>query len=164
MRRRLTLVTLIAALAGCQMMSGDAKQTKSSAAAEHRTLTPDKLQWQAAPPSLPPGAQVAMLEGNPARPGYFCMRIRFPQNYSIPPHWHPNHERVTVISGTLFLGQGETFDEPSAQALTPGSYSTMPPRMRHYGYTRQPAEIQLTTIGPWAINYLNPADDPRNKK
>src|SRR5947209_4265774 len=71
---------------------------------------PSALKWQDGPPTLPAGAKFALLEGNPAKPGPFVMRIKFPDGFRVPPHTHPKPERVTVISGTLYLGMGEKFD------------------------------------------------------
>jgi hypothetical protein len=91
------------------------------------------------------------------------MRAVLPANYRIPPHWHPGVERLTVLSGTMYLGMGERFDESAGQALPAGSYAAMPAGMRHFAYTKGETTIQLGTNGPWAITYLNPADDPRPK-
>lgn len=91
------------------------------------------------------------------------MRLKFPDGYAVAAHTHPNTERVTVIAGTLHLGMGPEFDKSSAQALSAGSYSTMPPGMQHYAWAEGETILQLATIGPWKINYINPADDPRKK-
>jgi quercetin dioxygenase-like cupin family protein len=122
---------------------------------------PDEIEWKDPPPSLEPGAQVALLEGNPGEAGYFTMRIRMPDGYHISPHWHPNVERVTVISGTFLLGAGDTLDAESANAFEAGSYTSMPPEMRHFAIAEGDTVVQLTSIGPWEINYINPDDDPR---
>jgi quercetin dioxygenase-like cupin family protein len=123
--------------------------------------TPDLIQWKPGPPTLLPGSQMAILEGDPNKPGFFCMRLRFPDGFKVMPHWHPKQERVTIISGTLNLGMGDTYNPAATRALTAGSYSTMPPGTRHFAFATGVTEIQLTTNGPWAINYVNPADDPR---
>src|SRR4051812_41863405 len=74
---------------------------------KHEVLvTPADLKWQAAPPSLPKGAKVALLEGDPSKKGPFVMRVKLPDGYKIAPHTHPQDERVTVLSGTLYLGMG----------------------------------------------------------
>jgi quercetin dioxygenase-like cupin family protein len=130
----------------------------------HTIVRPDQVKWADGPPSLPPGAKFAVLEGDPAKAGFFVMRAMLPANYRIPPHWHPTVERITVLSGTMYLGMGERFDESAGQALPAGTYATMPPGMRHFAWTQEPTVIQLGTNGPWAINYLNPADDPRQQK
>ena len=161
---RLIMSCLVAlSLCGCASMHHSS--TPSSSPADkplpQRMYAEDQIQWRPGPPSLLPGAQMAILEGDPAKPGFFCMRLRFPDGYKVMPHWHPKQERVTVIAGTLNLGMAETYNGAATRALTAGSYSTMPPGMRHFGFATGVTEIQLATNGPWAINYVNPADDPR---
>ena len=119
------------------------------------------IQWQAGPASLPAGTQFALLEGDPSKAGYFALQIRMPDGYVIPPHWHPVQERVTVLSGTFHLGQGEAVNRQQTQALSAGSYFSLAPRMNHFAVAEGETVIQLTSIGPWQINYVNPADDPR---
>jgi hypothetical protein len=119
------------------------------------------IRWQSGPASLPPGAQMAVLMGDPGEPGPFTMRLRLPANYRIPPHFHQGDEVVTVISGTFHVGMGETFDEAHTVALTAGSYGAFPTGMAHYAFTRVETVIQLNNVGPWAVTYVNPADDPR---
>ncbi|HKW50690.1 MAG TPA: cupin domain-containing protein, partial [Candidatus Eisenbacteria bacterium] len=80
-------------------------------AAEHRYFTPADFKWQDAPPSMPKGSKIAVLEGDLGSPGPFTMRVMVPAGYRIPPHFHPGIEHVTVLSGSLFMGLGEKFDE-----------------------------------------------------
>ena len=124
-------------------------------------VRPEQVKWKDGPESLPAGAKFAVLEGDPAKAGYFAMRVMLPAGYRIPPHWHPNVERVTVLSGTMLLGMGDSSDTGATEALPAGSYVSMPPRMRHFARTEVPTVVQITTTGPWAIHYLNQADDPR---
>lgn len=124
--------------------------------------TPDQFQWKDGPPSLPPGAQFVVVEGDPSKKGeYFALRLRLPDGYRIPPHWHPVHERLTVLSGTFHLGQGDTVAQDKMQPLPAGSYFMMPPESRHYARAEGETIVQLTSIGPWEIRYVNPKDDPR---
>jgi quercetin dioxygenase-like cupin family protein len=125
--------------------------------------SPDKIQWKEGPKSLPPGAKLAVLEGDPSKEGPFVMRLRFPDRYSIPAHTHPKTERVTVLSGTLFIVMGEPLDKKRARSMPAGSYGYWPAGMKHLGWAEGETVIQLHGIGPWSIKYLNPADDPRNK-
>jgi anti-sigma factor ChrR (cupin superfamily) len=134
---------------------------KKDMAALHR---PDGLKWQDGPPSLPPGAKFAVLEGDPAKPGPFVFRVKVPDGYKIPPHTHPKPERVTVISGTFNLGMGDKFDQTKTEALSAGTYGTWPAGMKHFVWTKGETVVQFHGDGPWAIEYLNPADDPRKKK
>ncbi|MBC7790030.1 MAG: SgcJ/EcaC family oxidoreductase [Anaerolineae bacterium] len=129
----------------------------------HGMVAPSELKWTDAPPSLPRGAKVAAIEGNPAEPGPFTMRVMLPDKYRIPPHQHPGVEHVTVISGTFHLGMGERFDAGSGRALTAGSFSYMPARMPHYAWSTGETVVQLHGQGPWGITYVNAADDPRTK-
>jgi hypothetical protein len=110
---------------------------------------------------------MAVLEGDPKREGIFTIRLKFPSNYRIKPHWHPAVERATIISGTLYFGHGEKVEKvvagKSYDAET-GSFSLMPERKVHYAWTGPSgAVIQVTGVGPWTVNYVDPADDPRNQ-
>ena len=134
-----------------------------SAPAAQAMIRPDDIEWKDGPPSLPRGAQYAILEGDLSKEGYFGMRLKLPNGYEVPPHTHPNVERVTIISGTLHLGMGDKRG-PGATALPAGSYSFMPAGMKHFAWTEGETVLQLATIGPWAINYVNPSDDPRRKQ
>lgn len=122
---------------------------------------PGDIEWQDGPKSFEPGSQFAVLEGDPGEPGFFNMRIKMPDGFHISPHTHPNVERVTVISGTFHLGHGEELDKEAAEPLEAGSYFSLPPEMIHYAIAEGETVIQLTSIGPWVINYVNPEDDPR---
>ncbi|WP_416672688.1 cupin domain-containing protein [Egbenema bharatensis] len=124
---------------------------------------PETVEWQAAPPSLEPGAEVALLEGSPSELGVFTMRIRMPDDFYISPHWHPGVERVTAISGLFQLGTGDELNRATTETLEPGSYVSMPPEFRHYAIAEGDTVIQLTSVGPWEVNYINPDDDPRLK-
>jgi quercetin dioxygenase-like cupin family protein len=130
----------------------------------HILFTVGDVEWRAAPASLERGAEVAVLEGNPGEEGIFTMRIRMPDGFHIAPHWHPNVERVTVLSGTFLLGSGEVADRDRVERLEAGSYTSMPPGMRHYAFAEGETVIQLTSVGPWVINYINPEDDPRQRE
>lgn len=138
-----------------------AQAPHGSASHEHRLLLPDEMQWSAGPASLPPGAQVAVLEGNPAQAGPFTLRLRLPDGYRIAPHWHPGIEHVTVLSGVFIVGQGEHAGAHPTRELSRGGFMLMPPQTPHYASTRGETVLQLHGVGPWAVNYVNPADDPR---
>jgi quercetin dioxygenase-like cupin family protein len=127
----------------------------------HLIYAPGDVAWVDAPPSLEEGAQVAVLEGDPGAPGIFTMRIRMPDGFLIAPHWHPNVERVTVLSGAFLLGSDETVEPEAAVRLEPGSYTAIPPETVHYALADGETVIQLTSVGPWELNYADPGDDPR---
>ena len=128
----------------------------------HKMVTPAELKWSDVP-SLPAGAKIAVIEGpmNEAVP--FTVRLKFPAKYRIPPHFHPATERVTVLSGTFHMGQGEKFDRKNAKALKAGAIAIMQPKTPHFAWTSGETIVQLHGTGPWGVTYLNPADDPRKK-
>lgn len=121
----------------------------------HVLIAPEAIEWEDAP-FLSPGATMAYLEGAPGEAAPFTLRVRLPAESRIELHVHPTTERVTVLSGTFHLGIGETFDQPTAQPLGPGSVAIMPPGMPMYAFTREETEIQIHGIGPWAVRYLSP--------
>lgn len=133
-------------------------------AADHIMLKAGDLKWAAGPASLPPGSQVAVLEGDLASEGIFTARLRLPANYRIPAHWHPAFEHVTVISGSFWMGLGDKFDEAVLHEIPAGGFAVMSPGQRHFAATKGETVIQLHGMGPWQIYYVNPADDPRAAK
>ncbi len=132
-----------------------------SAADEHTMVKPNDVKWSAGPPVLPKGAETAVLYGDPSKDGLFAMRVKMPKGYQIAPHTHAKPEVVTVLSGTLRLGMGETADSGKAQALPVGSFFAVSPGMAHYVSADEDTVIQINTTGPWGLNYVNPQDDPR---
>ena len=158
MKRILLVAALAVAAAAFAFGQGTSHTT------DHGFFSTADIKWVDGPASLPAGAKVAMLEGNPAQEGPFTMRLQLPDGFQIQPHWHPAVEHVTVISGTFNLGMGEKFDKSAGRALAAGSFAFMPPGMRHYAWTTGETVLQVHGMGPWKINYVNPADDPRNRK
>jgi quercetin dioxygenase-like cupin family protein len=124
-------------------------------------VSPDAMQWGPAPAILPPGAKVAVLDGDPTKPGLFTMRLSLPDGYRIPPHFHPVDEHVTVISGTFQVGMGETFDGSKLSTLSAGTFGMMPAGMRHFVQAKGATVLQLHGTGPWKLTYVNPADQPK---
>jgi anti-sigma factor ChrR (cupin superfamily) len=132
-------------------------------AMDHMAVQPNALKWGPAPPGLPPGAQVAVVTGDPGKDGPYVIRAKMPSGYKIPPHFHPTAENVTVLSGTFHIGMGDTFDSKKGEALKTGGFFTADKGMHHYGWTSGVTVIQVHGMGPFAITYVNPSDDPRNK-
>jgi len=165
-RQLLVLMTLLAALAlPASLNAADAPKPESAAPATgHRVFLPADVKWVDAPPSLPKGAKVFVLQGDPQAPGPFAMRIRLPAGYKVPPHFHPADENVTVLSGTFSMGMGDAWDDAKMRAMPPGSFSIMPASAHHFAGTKTGAVIQVNAMGPWGITYVNPKDDPRNQK
>ena len=122
------------------------------------------LKWGAAPPVLPKGAKVAVLYGDPFKPGPYTMRLSVPANYKIAPHWHSLTENLTIISGTLYIGMGDKAVAKQARALAAGGYHYLPAKAHHFAFTKAATVIQIAGDGPFDINYLDAKDNPAAKK
>src|SRR5688572_7026716 len=121
---------------------------------DHVMFRGPDLKWSAGPPSLPPGAQVSVLEGNPADEGIFTIRLKVPANYRIPPHWHPAWEHITVIDGAFWMGRGEKFDDSVLHEIPAGGFGAMAPGVRHFAMAKVPTVLQLHGMGPWQLYYV----------
>jgi quercetin dioxygenase-like cupin family protein len=124
----------------------------------------NEIKWGPVPPVLPAGAKIAVLSGDPAGTGLVTIRLKMPAGYKIPPHWHPTDEHVTVISGTFALGMGDVLDEKQSKTLKAGGYGVAQANMHHFAWTSTGAVVQVHMMGPFKITYVNPADDPSQKK
>jgi quercetin dioxygenase-like cupin family protein len=159
----LLFVVIIAACAG-----GDS----SKITAQAPTLTAERTaegmdhstetNWGPAPPVFPPGAQFAVVQGDPSVPGaLFTVRLRFPNGYILPPHRHPTDENVTVLKGTFMVGLGENFSRDGLQVLKEDGFITAPAGMAHFASARGITEVQVHAMGPFELTYVHPEDDPR---
>src|SRR5678816_260891 len=126
----------------------------------HAMLEAASLKWGDAPPSLTKGAKLAVIAGDPSKAGPFVIRLQVPAGYKVAPHWHPGDENLTILSGTAALGMGDSFDESKMQSVGVGGYAALPAQMHHYLLAKSAATIQVHGMGPFVINYINPADDP----
>ena len=118
------------------------------------------IKWGPAPPSLPKGVEFAVLSGDPGKDGLYVVRLKMPAGYKIPAHNHPTTENVTVVSGNFHIGMGDYLDEKKGIELTSGGYGEAPAKMNHYAWITSPTIVQVHGQGPFAITYVNPADDP----
>jgi quercetin dioxygenase-like cupin family protein len=135
-----------------------------AADARHHTVTPaSAVQWGPAPPSLPPGAQAAVLFGNPTKEGPFVLRLKFPAGFEIPPHRHSKDEYLTVIAGGFALVAGETLDRSAVRPLPPASFVHLPAGMPHAARAEVETIVQINGVGPFDVIYLDPDDDPRRQ-
>ena len=153
------LPTFAVALVGSLAVTAPAQSMEG-----HKIVPVQEIKWGPAPGSIPPGAEAAVLYGDPGKEGLFALRLKLPKNYHIAPHTHPKPEVVTVISGAFRFGMGETADRSRAQPLPAGSMFACAPGMAHFVYADEDTVIQLNSNGPWGITYINPKDDPRQKK
>ncbi|PYK64394.1 MAG: hypothetical protein DME50_13875 [Verrucomicrobia bacterium] len=154
----------IISVAAALVFAAEESQSTATSATEHRVTKPSDLKWGEAPPGLPASAKVAALNGDPTQAGPFTVRLKAPADYKVMPHTHPTDERLTVISGSFRIGMGERFDETKMQEMGPGSYIVLPSGMAHFAKSAKESIVQIDSEGPFQINYVNPADDPRNAK
>jgi hypothetical protein len=129
----------------------------------HTVVSGDAIAWGPAPPSLPLGAEAAVLLGNPAMEGPFVLRLKFPAGFVVPPHRHSKDELVTVISGGFAVGTGERANLSGAKPLPPGSFVHLPAGMPHYASVAVETVVQVNGVGPFDVTYIDPKDDPRKK-
>jgi quercetin dioxygenase-like cupin family protein len=129
----------------------------------HVMSAPKDMKWGAAPPVFEKGSMMSVVSGDPSKEGLYCVRLKMPAGYRINPHWHPTDENVTVISGTFALGMGEKFDKATMKELPPGGFALLPAQMRHYAMAKTAAIVQVHGMGPFALTYVNPADDPTQR-
>jgi quercetin dioxygenase-like cupin family protein len=127
-------------------------------------MAPGDVKWGPAPPALPPGAQAAVMAGDPGGAGFVSIRAYLPAGYTVKPHTHPSDEHVTVLSGTMAFGMGDAIDPAAEKEIGVGGYFAAQANMHHYAIAKTPAMIQIDFMGPFGITYINPADDPRNAK
>ena len=165
--KRLSALLGVALLSCTPLGSAQPDLGESKAGGEmHRQtmILPDDVKWGPAPAKLPPGAKLAVLDGDPSKPGApYTFRVKLPDGYSVPPHTHPVDEHVTVIRGTILLGMGERFDRAKLRELPAGSYARLPKGEPHFNLYKGETVVQFHGIGPYEIHYLNPADDPSRK-
>src|SRR3990170_3965515 len=154
MRRTTVSAAILAIVVGVIGLAGQAGGTT-----DHAFIQPADVKWGAAPASLPPGAQGAVLQGDPAKPGPFTLRLKLPDGYRIPPHYHPAIEHITVIQGTFVVGMGEKVNVGTEKSLGAGSFAFMPAGMRHFVRAQGETIVQLHGTGPWGITYVNPRLD-----
>ena len=171
--------TIASTMTAAAILWGVSAGVTQAQAHNHVIQTPQEAQWGPAPPMLPPGAQIAVLSGNPTQPVPYAVRLKFPAHYAIPAHSHPTDEHVVVVSGAVTFGMGDSLTKGPAnktlaaayapasarKTLAAGGFALMPANMNHFAYTAaQETTIVLYGQGPVEFKYVNPADDPRSAK
>lgn len=168
MRKLFVVVLMLAGMAtaqGAKPKTAAKTPSKAPTAAGAVTVaTPGKINWMAAPPNLPAGAQIAVLAGNPGAAGPFVIRLKFPDGYKVMPHWHPTPENVTVLSGEFRVAMGDRWDDSKLQSLAAGSFVSVPAHHSHYATAKGATEVQVHGNGPFKLVYVDTADDPSKKK
>jgi quercetin dioxygenase-like cupin family protein len=145
------LAVLVAASSMVPGASGCTGQSSAGPASPHWVV----------PPVLPPGAFIAVVSGDPTRPGPFTLLVSMPNGYRIPPHSHPSYEHVEVKEGTLLVGTGDELDPKMTQALAAGDSATAPAGMHHFSIAKGRTLLSATFMGPYTITYVRAEDAPK---
>ena len=124
-------------------------------------LTPSEMKWMPQGGLVLPGMEQTNLVGDPAKPGPYTIRLKFPAGYKVAPHTHPDSREVTILSGTWYTGYGEKFDPAALKELPAGSFYTEPANVAHFVEVREPVLIQVSGTGPSGRKFVNPADNPK---
>ena len=127
------------------------------------TAKPTALHWGPAPAVFPKGAKMAVVAGDPGLAAPFTVELAMPAGYKILPHFHPTDEAVTVKKGTLLIGMGDTFDASTMKPMKIGATGSVPANAHHFAAARGATVITVRAMGPFAMTYVNPADDPQRQ-
>jgi quercetin dioxygenase-like cupin family protein len=131
--------------------------------ADFRSVLPEGIDWKPFP-AFPPSARLAVVVGEPTKPGPYVIRVKVPSGVKLMPHTHPEDRVYTVISGVFYIGLGEEFDADKLQAYPPGSVIVLPGNTPHFHWAKSGEYVsQVTAIGPLGLEYMNAEDDPRTK-
>ena len=130
---------------------------------QFRAILPEDIVWKPFA-AFPPDARLAVMIGDPSQPGPYVVRVKLPGGGKLMPHRHPEDRIYTVMSGVFYIGLGDVFDGDKVKAYPPGSVIVLPGDTPHFHWAKSGEYVtQVTAIGPLGLDYLNPADDPRNK-
>lgn len=140
-----------------------AGQPAQSEASTHVMVDAAELEWGDAPPAFEPGAQAAILSGDPSKPGMFVLRLKAPAGFEIGNHWHPTDEHVTLIEGDVTLRMNQGAEDAHEHTFSAGGYMLLPAEMHHAASTRGGMTLQVSGMGPFELIYVDPADDPRKR-
>ncbi len=128
----------------------------------HSVVTPDGIEWQEGPDFIEPGAELALLAGDPAE-GAFTARVRLPAGYDIHSHYHTGNKYLTVVSGALYIGFGDELDKDQGMQVPAGSFVKIPPQHNHYEWFEEETVLQIHVAEPFEVIYVDPDLDPRNQ-
>ena len=154
MRRTVSLVALL-------LMSASLVFAQAAPTAKSKTTKATALKWGPAPAVFPKGARMAVVSGDPGKAGEFVIELSMPAGYKISPHFHPTDETVQVKKGTFLVGMGDTFDVKSTKPMKVGEKGSIPAQMHHFAAAKSAAIVSVTAMGPFAMTYVNPADNPQ---
>jgi quercetin dioxygenase-like cupin family protein len=154
MRRIVLLVVLI-------LMSAPFLSAQAAPKAKAKTTKSTTLHWGPAPAVFPKGARMAVVSGDPGKAGEFVIQLSMPAGYKISPHFHPTDETVQVKKGTFLVGMGDTFDAKNTKPMKVGDKGTIAAQMHHFAEAKGATIVSVTAMGPFALTYVNPADNPQ---
>jgi Domain of unknown function (DUF4437) len=124
-------------------------------------VTPAEMKWTAQGGLAAPGMEQLNLLGDPAKPGPYTLRLKFPKGFRIAPHTHPDSREVTILSGTFATGYGEKFDADILKILPAGSFYTEPANIPHYIEIEEDTVLQVSGMGPSGRRFGNPPETPK---
>jgi quercetin dioxygenase-like cupin family protein len=124
---------------------------------------PAALHWGPAPAVFPKGAKMAVVSGDPGKAAPFSIELSMPSGYKIPPHFHPTDESVEVKQGTFLVGMGDKFDAAQTKPMKVGDKGLVPANAHHFAAAKGATIVAVSAMGPFAMTYVNPADDPQQQ-
>jgi quercetin dioxygenase-like cupin family protein len=148
-------------LVGLFLMSSVLLSAQAAPTVNSKPTKSTALKWGPAPAVFPKGARMAVVSGDPSKAGEFVIQLSMPSGYKISPHFHPTDEMVQVKKGTFLVGMGDTFDVKSTKPMKVGEKGTVPAQMHHFASAKGATIVSVTAMGPFAMTYVNPADDPQ---
>lgn len=163
-RQAQAIILIVAGLLCADTVHAQATHPSAAVLKTHIMLVPEDISWGACPPAVPPGASCSVIEGSLAAANrLFAFRVRMPDNYLIPPHFHSVDEHLVVVSGVFNIGHGDTLNLAATRPMSAGSFIVMPKDAPHFASTSGETIIQVYAIGPWGLTYVHARDDPRNR-
>jgi quercetin dioxygenase-like cupin family protein len=159
----LAALTLVAGCSGKPKAESGAVDTTKAAAMSGDTAQANNVAWGPAPSVFPAGAKMAVMSGDPTKEGVFQVELSFPDGYKIPAHFHPTDEVVKVQEGTFLVGMGDKLDPKKTKTMAQGDSASMPAGMHHFAIAKGATTVAVTAKGPFAMTYVNPADDPTKR-
>ena len=161
MRTRTTILAALAAAVVLLAVNARAEKDKAGFV----RVTPDEVKWTERPGY--DGVKFAVISGDPSKPGIYVIRAKFSPGAMTRPHWHPEERFVTVLQGTWWAGEGDTFDPGKTVPLKAGSFMLHPAKAHHFdGAKDDEVIVQIIGIGPSATNLVDPkqGNTGRSKK
>jgi quercetin dioxygenase-like cupin family protein len=106
------------------------------------------------------GIQQVFLYGDPAKPGPYALRIKFPAGVMSRPHSHSDDRTGVVIKGTWWTGDNADFNPSATVPVRAGGFVIHPKGEAHYDGARgEEVIVQLMGMGPSRKTAVHP-DQP----